>query len=101
MGSSHGGGDLVVAVLEVVGILLKFGIVGAGFQQQHGAAGVLGKTRGQDAAGGARSYNNHVVFHLNLPGAGTPSTAVIWLAGRGWPGEGRGDYPAWLVAIMS
>ena len=54
------------AEFEVVGIVLKIGVVGARLQQQHRAVRVFRQAAGDGAAGGTGANHNHVVLQYWL-----------------------------------
>ena len=86
---------LVVAVLEVVGVEVKVGVVRPGLQHQHGAVGILGQPRRHRTAGRAGADDDDIVFHCAMP-------PVVWgwqpvvllpgviIAGNGGLGKGWG-----------
>ena len=85
-----GGTPDVVALFEVNGQVLKVGIVGAGFQEQRGHAGVLGEAGGQGAAGGTPADDDVVVLHSVSVLKEVRNPVMV--------GAGRGRAPAGIIA---
>ena len=58
--------NYVVAVPHVIGKLVDFRIVGAGFEEQNRAVRVFAESRGEGATGGTGSDDDEVVGHFVL-----------------------------------
>src|SRR6185437_5993789 len=51
---------------EIVGALLDGRVIGAGFDQQHTAVGVLAEAGGEHRAGGTRTHHDVIIIHDRL-----------------------------------
>ena len=60
----RGFGGAGVSEADVVGQVLRVGVVRAGLEKEHGQVGVLGQPGSDHRAGGTAADYDNVVFHL-------------------------------------